>query len=249
MTFKKFVRGLARRYRKRFPNSELLWTTCCELLNEMNTRQPDLDNESAKQLLYTFSQHGEDRIVEAFFRDHKPVNQFYVDVGCFHPFDLSNTCLLYRRGWRGINIDIKQEVIDRFNEARPRDRNILAACSNEQVEVTVMSRGGIGAKDYILTEENAGHGFHDETQIENAPTSTQTLTSIIDSTDHRDMQIDYLDVDCEGHDLNVLEGLDIERFRPQLLAIEGSDDTPISEYLSRYRYKKIAQTFVTHFYA
>ena len=54
---------------------------------------------------------------------------FFVDVGCYHPVKHSNTYVLYKRGWRGVNIDIDQLKIDGFNIVRKHDTNIVAGVS------------------------------------------------------------------------------------------------------------------------
>ena len=51
-----------------------------------------------------YSQWGEDQFIIDFFKDKK--KGIYFDVGCFHPFMYSNTCLLHNKGWYGVNIDI-----------------------------------------------------------------------------------------------------------------------------------------------
>ena len=77
-----------------------------------------------------YSQWGEDQFIIEYFKDHKKGT--YLDVGSFHPFMYSNTCLLYNNGWQGINIDINPTTIDLFNIARSRDINICAAVSNKE---------------------------------------------------------------------------------------------------------------------
>ena len=55
----------------------------------------------------------EDLIVLNYFKD---INDgYYVDVGCYHPIHLSNTFLLHKKGWNGVNIDISEYTIDLFN--------------------------------------------------------------------------------------------------------------------------------------
>ena len=78
-----------------------------------------------------FSQFGEDRILLEILKP-KFTKGFYVDVGCYHPKKHSNTYLLHKKGWSGINIDIEQNKIDVFNLMRPGDLNILAPVSNEK---------------------------------------------------------------------------------------------------------------------
>ena len=57
-----------------------------------------------------YSQWGEDLEINNFFKDKK--EGVYLDIGCFHPYMYSNTCLLHKKGWHGINVDINQTSID-----------------------------------------------------------------------------------------------------------------------------------------
>ena len=75
-----------------------------------------------------YSQWGEDRYISEFFKNKK--KGFYFDIGCYHPIKYSNTCLLYKNGWSGVNIDANRTSIDLFNIARPKDNNICAAISD-----------------------------------------------------------------------------------------------------------------------
>ena len=62
-------------------------------------------------------------------------NGKYVDLGAFHPMRLSNTYLLYKKGWNGINIDIHSFSIDLFNYLRPNDINFNMAVSNKNEDI------------------------------------------------------------------------------------------------------------------
>ena len=75
----------------------------------------------------TYSMYGEDIVVNKFFK--KKSLGYYVDVGCYHPIDGNNTYLLFKKGWKGINIDINKLSIELFKNARKRDLNINTAVS------------------------------------------------------------------------------------------------------------------------
>ena len=64
----------------------------------------------------SFSQFGEDLFIAEFFANQKEGN--YVDLGAFHPMRMSNTFLLYKKGWSGTNVDLNPISIDFFNLAR-----------------------------------------------------------------------------------------------------------------------------------
>ena len=82
----------------------------------------------------SYSQFGEDIVVQNYFGDFIGT---YVDVGCFHPIKYSNTALLHKKGWKGINIDLNPTSIDFFNSCRKGDQNILACLSDKKEKVTI----------------------------------------------------------------------------------------------------------------
>ena len=57
---------------------------------------------------------------------------FYIDIGCNHPIKFNNTYTLYKRVWRGINIDLDKTSIKEFNKLRKEDCNIQALVSSEE---------------------------------------------------------------------------------------------------------------------
>ena len=80
-----------------------------------------------------YSQFGEDQFIFEFFKEKQKGT--YLDVGCFHPFWWSNTCLLHQKGWEGINIDINSTAIDLFNIARPKDINLCTTIDENKSEL------------------------------------------------------------------------------------------------------------------
>ena len=57
----------------------------------------------------SYSFNSVDLIVDYIFKNKK--NGFYLDVGAQHPISNNNTYLLFKRGWRGINIDLDQKIL------------------------------------------------------------------------------------------------------------------------------------------
>ena len=82
----------------------------------------------------TYSQFGEDIIIKKYFKNF--IGK-YVDIGCYHPIKYSNTALLYKKGWTGINIDLNKTTIDLFNFTRLRDKNIFACLSDREKIVDI----------------------------------------------------------------------------------------------------------------
>ena len=79
-----------------------------------------------------FSFSGVDIILEKIFKNQN--KGIYIDVGCQHPIKNSNTYLLYKKGWEGINVDLDKDNIDLFNASRSKDYNFnkaLSSCVND----------------------------------------------------------------------------------------------------------------------
>jgi len=166
-----------------------------------------------------FSQYGEDISIEKFF-PKKNFKGFYVDVGCFHPVKYNNTYKLYRKGWRGINIDVDDIKIEGFNLSRSHDTNIACAISDTSGEVTWFSNGFYSLTN-TLDPGYAKRRGKGKRQYLERKTNANTLSYVIDGTKYKDIEIDFLSVDAEAHDLQVLKSLDFDRYKPKIIAIES----------------------------
>ena len=102
----------------------------------------------------TYSQFGEDLIIDSFFGEY--IGK-YVDIGCYHPIKYSNTALLHKKGWKGINIDLNPTSIDFFNSCRKDDKNILACLSDKKEKVTIFLDSEFSALNSVNLENSKNH--------------------------------------------------------------------------------------------
>ena len=58
---------------------------------------------------------------------------------------------------------------------------------------------------------------------------TLTLNNIIENSKFKNRQIDYVSIDVEGYELNVLKGFDLNKYKPKALSIEYIDTKMIKE--------------------
>ena len=100
--------------------------------------------------LNTYSTFGEDLILEKFL---KKKNGFYVDIGCYHPYEGNNTYLLYKKGWTGINIDLNPYSIELFNFSRPNDINLNFAVSLSSKKIKFYYRKEINMLNTIIESQ------------------------------------------------------------------------------------------------
>ena len=165
---------------------------------------------------FHYSQFGEDIILREILKKEIS-NGFYIDVGCYHPKKFSNTYMLYKKGWSGINIDMEEDKISLFNMVRPRDLNVLSPISDKEEEVTLYrySKYGLGSTiDKKIASETTDH-IYDKTIVK-----TRTLNEVINESPYKDTQIDVLSIDAEGVDFKILKSLDIKKYSPKVIIIE-----------------------------
>jgi hypothetical protein len=171
----------------------------------------------------------------------KHINKgFYVDAGCYHPLHLNNTYLLYKKNWNGINIDLSKFSIDLFNYMRPDDVNINLAVTNNDGETIVYHQKEISQLSTIKKEvaKNRMQGSIKEKKI-----ISQKLTTILNNSKFNKRKIDFLNIDLEGADLEALNSLDFNIYRPKIICIEITDSnieiTQTYKFLKNLKYNKV----------
>jgi FkbM family methyltransferase len=169
----------------------------------------------------SFSQTGEDRILSFFLHER---TGFYVDVGCNDPLKYSSSFLFYLKGWRGIAIDANEVIVDRFQRTRKRDLCVAAAVSDSERDVTFhrSESDAVSTIDEdVLKEWKDRWSFRPEDQV---AVRTKTLTAILqEALPDQTINIDFMTIDVEGHEFQVLSGLDFSRYRPRLITVEIHD--------------------------
>lgn len=182
--------------------SAAIVSTGVNLLHNRDT--PQFSREELRYLRLSFSAFGEDiGLARWFSEDFPTVGGVYVDVGAYHPIHCSNTLMLNKRGWRGVNIDMNANKIAIFDQLRPADINVHAAVSSTPGTARSLRSG--------LVETMALDPDGD--------IPVRRLDDILAATPFR--QIDYLNIDCEGHDYEALQSIDLAVYQPKVITIEA----------------------------
>jgi len=202
----------------------------------------------------SWSQEGEDLILIRLLGPGKRTG-FYVDVGAHHPKRFSNTYAFYRMGWHGINIDAMPGSMKLFDKQRPRDINLEFPIAKEEKEIT-----------YFQFNEPALNGFSEELAISRDGlrsyriVSTQKmqaypLASILEKYMDINQGIDFMSIDVEGFDFEVLQSNDWSQYRPKVILIEllerslnSIDQDPIYLFLKDKKYYLYSKTVNTAFF-
>ena len=184
-----------------------------------------------------FSQSNEEEMIKKIFEGQN--EGFYIDIGCHHPMRYSNTAYLYKVGWSGINIDADRKNLNLFKFFRRRDINLNYFISKKKKHI-----------DYCVFNERALNGIYDKKRLEVLGTSgykpievkrmeTYSLDEILSLYKIENKKIDFLDIDVEGHDFEVLKSINLNLIYVKVILIEvGEKQRNIELYLRDYGYSK-----------
>lgn len=209
---------------------------------------------SNKYVVESYSQEGEDIILSRFFHNKQGEKGFYVDVGAHHPFRFSNTYLFYKRSWDGINIDATPGSMDLFNKFRTRDINIECAISDQEriMKFYIFEEGALNTFSKELAE---GYIKDGAILLKEESIKQHRLSQILDSYLEPEAKIDFMSIDAEECELQVLKSNDWTKYRPDIILIESlgfemdkANSSEIYNYLIKLGYKIAAKTYNTLFF-
>lgn len=206
-------------------------------------------------VLNSYSQEGEDLVLRRLLGDEKKTG-FYVDIGAHHPERFSNTAYYSKKGWTGINVDADPELIEVFKRERPRDINLAFGVGQH-----------IGVLDLYVFNEKALNTFDKKIALERSKIQgyriltlkrikVLPLKKIIKRHLPKGQKIDFMSVDVEGKDLDVLKSNDWSVCRPRIVITECLKvdslleirEDPVVRYMSKHGYVPIAKTLYSIFF-
>jgi FkbM family methyltransferase len=167
-----------------------------------------------------YSQFGEDIALLRLL----PKKGIYVDVGAHHPKRYSNTYLLFKQGWSGVNIDPNPETIRLFKAARPFDHNICVGIAEEAGTLTYYKFSDPAVNTFDEKESKRWREKSWITYLGTESVEVKPLKEVLSTLDIE--SIDLLTIDAEGMDLSVLRSLDWERSAPRVVVVEADDFNP-----------------------
>ena len=173
----------------------------------------------------------EARLLAEFFSGR---TGYFVEVGANDPYALSQTWQLEQAGWTGILIEPQPALAARLRAER-KARVFAVACSARENSGRTMTLHVAGPLS-SLNRERMAAGAQPETTIE---VPVRTLDSVLEEAG-APAGFDFLSIDVEGHEVEVLRGLDLARWQPRLIMLEDHvPDLSRHNYLTAQRYRII----------
>lgn len=172
----------------------------------------------------SYAQNREDIILSGFFGDLD--KGFYVDVGANHPDTLSITKIFYDKGWSGINLEPNRELYDLIVKNRPRDINLNLGAAAKEGELTLREYpDGDGLSTFSKAAQDdyqkSSSIYKDYTRnYRDYKVPVKPLKDIF--KEHKTKQINFMNIDVEGFEYQVIAGNDWDTYRPQVLCIEAN---------------------------
>ncbi|MEH2075531.1 MAG: FkbM family methyltransferase, partial [Nostoc sp.] len=164
----------------------------------------------------SYAQNFEDVLLNRVFKDK--IKGFYIDVGALHPTVDSVTKAFYDIGWSGINIEPIKEFYNLFEQERSRDINLNIALSNSEGNLEFFQVVGQPGNSTLNKEIAEKIAQEKGLELSHNIVSVKTLAEVC--KEYVDRKIDFLKIDVEGTEEEVILGGNWDVFRPTILVIE-----------------------------
>ena len=176
--------------------------------------------------MISYAQNFEDVMLERVFKQQ--ATGFYIDIGVWDATADSVTKHFYDKGWSGINVEPLPNNFQRIVAARPRAINLNLAASSHFGPLVFHNVRDTGLS--TLRAEQAGRHAEMGLDVSEMTVPTKTLKDIC--AEHAaSTVIDFLKIDVEGADADVIHSGDWETFRPRIVVVEATlPNSPIESF-------------------
>lgn len=175
-------------------------------------------------LRLSFSQWGEDIIIKNIFLLKKISNPTYLDIGCNHPYYINNTLLLHLAGSTGINVDANPNLIKKFDFSRPKDINLNIGINDFESELDFYIMKDNTLSTFSVEELNLmkskGKELEEVKKVKLIP-----IQDVLNQYANGYFP-DFLNLDVEGLDFQILKSIDFEKSSPKVICVEASEFSP-----------------------
>ncbi len=167
----------------------------------------------------SYSQCGEDLIIDFIFLGLNILTPSYLDIGAYHPTQLSNTYLFYLRGSQGVCVEADPSLFAEMKRLRKRDTCLNVGVGSGQVEKAdfyIMTTKTLNTFSKDEAERYQSYGSQKIEKVIQVP--VVSVNTILEK--YCDCCPDLVSIDVEGLESKILKGFDFYRFRPKVFCVE-----------------------------
>jgi FkbM family methyltransferase len=200
----------------------------------------------AEQAEVTYADWGEDDWALSQFP--QAFQGYACEVGAFDGKTHSQTLLLEQHGWTCLCIEPNPIMFKKLKKLRPFVMECACAAQAKDSETFYIHEDNQEAHSALkpITDHPIWHP-KEGARILKVPVRVKTLDSCLNEANFR--KLDFLSIDVEGGELDVLEGFSTGRWHPKLIIAESwNKQTPITPYLSERGYRLIRRSGVNNVY-
>lgn len=199
------------------------------------------------------AQHGEDIFLWNYFG--RKTDGYFIEIGAHDGVSLSNTYAFEHIGWRGLLIEANPDVADLCRQNRPDSHVVHAAVGapgrgNSIIFHSVSGSQGAEMLSFVNpSDADLARCARDGKSIQEIEVPFRTVDSILMEMGVR--AIDFVTIDVEGGELDVLKGFDLGRFAPKVVVLEnntGCLNSPVFRYMEGQGYRRFHVLGCNEFY-
>ena len=200
----------------------------------------------------SYSQAGEDAVLSFLFADKKKEYISYLDIGTNTPDSGNNTYLLYTKGSRGVCVEADKTLIPIIQKVRPKDKIIhagVAVSDLKEADFYIFDEKGLNTFDKNEADKRATFDTFKIKEVVKVP--LVSINQII--KENFITYPDFLSLDIEGLDLDVLKSLDFEKYPIPVICAETCmysenhirpKDSSIEAFILSKGYEVYADTYI-----
>jgi FkbM family methyltransferase len=194
------------------------------------------------------AQFAEDRILSEIFGSR--VEGCCVEVGANDGITGSASYLFERRGWRCLLVEPIPALVEQIRTHRTCRVVNCAASSREGEAKFIVAEGVEAVSGLDRSPERIEWIRQVGGTIKEISVRTATLDSLLEDAGFT--ELDFVTIDVEGHELSVLEGFDLDTYRPRIVIIEDNSvagDVGVARHMTDHGYVHFKRTGVNEWYA
>lgn len=197
-----------------------------------------------------YAQFGEDDIISAYFPSDYVGN--CIDIGAANGASGNNSLLFEERNWTALCVEANPTLFKQCETVRKHVVNYAVSNYDKNGELFTIYHLHNGNEEAVSSLRADDRLIKDHSAlIKNTieiSVNVRTLDSILQET-NLFKSIDFVSIDTEGTELDVLNGFDINKWKPRLFVIENNYNSPeIEIYLKKFSYIKDKRNAVNDFY-